>query len=949
MPGRPFAHFVLFALFVGLCPSAHAGDGPSGLAAFDLRVEYREAPLGIDSVTPRLGWKVHSSERAQRQTAYQILVASSPERLANDEGDLWDTGRVRSDETLHVVYDGVAMESRMRAFWKVRVWDRRGRASGWSAPSKWSVGLLKPSDWEANWIGHDVGYFKGDQFEELHLPPSPYLRTEFQAEKPVKRATLYVSALGLYEMRLNGQRVGDAYFTPGWTDYDKRVYYQTYDVTGMIQTGANALGAVLADGWYAGYVGYSLFVARDIERVRGYWGEHPALLAQLELEYEDGTRSVHSSQSSRHARLHGHLNEVWTATTGPLREADILMGESYDARLEADIKGWDRPAFDDSSWRPVRWRPPADGRLAAFPGVPVQIQEEIKPVSLREVKPGVFVYDLGKNFAGVVELRVTGPAGAKVRLRFAEMLHSDGTVMTDNLRAARATDFYTLKGGGEEVWRPQFTYHGFQYVEVTGYPGRPTLESIVGLRLNSSTPKTGEIRIEKDIDWGGTRGLVTQLFENIKTTQFANFFEVPTDCPQRDERLGWTGDAQVYVNSAAYIADVSAFFVKWLADLRDGQRWYGAYPTFVPKPFSRVFEYSPAWMDAGVIIPYYLFRHYGDTRLLRTQWDSMRRFMAFQKDAAGADFLRPGAGQNYGDWLAVGRQTGKDFLAAAYFGYDAKLMAEMARALGDEEAAAEYEALFRSIKSAFARAYIGADGKTADDTQTSYAVALAMDLYPEHLKEAGAARLAELVAENDGKLATGFLGVRHLLPVLSEFGYDDLAYGLLTETGYPSWGYEVVNGATSIWERWNSYTVEDGFLAAKMNSFSHYAFGSVAEWMFAEMGGIQPAEAGFKSFRIQPRIAAAPFDGVETTYDSIRGRIRSYWQKQGDHVRLQVTVPANTRAEVFVPAKDRRAVREGGLPATRAEGVKFRKMSGAYAVFEVGSGDYAFVSEAALN
>ena len=917
------------------------------LSATELRVEYRVNPLGIDIVDPRLSWIVESNLRSDKQTGYQILAASSPDLLAKNTGDLWDTGKRNSSATNQIVYQGKPLTSRAQIYWKVRVWDAQNNASSWSEPAFWSMGLLKYSDWEAHWIGLNVDHFVGDKYKNLHLPPSPYLRTEFNTRSAIKRATLYASAKGLLELRLNGKPVGDDYFMPGWTDYNRRIYYATYDVTQQLKNNsANVLGAILADGWYAGYVGYALFV-QDMQQAREFWGIRPALLAQLEIEYENGETQIISSISDRHRRSYPENKNVWKASLGPIIEADILMGQHYDARKE--LKGWDQAGYNDEEWEGVVWRSPAKGKLQAFPNVSVKALEELKPVSRTEPKPGVYVFDLGKNIAGVARLKVKGPAGTKVVLRFAEMLHQDGNIMTENLRKSRSTDTYILKGSGEEIWQPQFTYHGFQYVEVSGYPGVPGMDAVIGIRMNSDTPLVGDIRIEGDIEWGGQRGLTSQLFENIKTTQFANFFDVPTDCPQRDERMGWTGDAQVYARTASYVADVSAFFTKWVVDLRDAQSWYGAYPNFAPIPFTRVFHFAPAWMDAGIIVPYTTYQAYGDKRLLENHWDSMTRYMRFQIEAAGDDLLRPGGGHNFGDWLAVGHQTDKDYIASAYFAYGAKLMAAMAHDLNKHKEEIFYTKLFKDIKTAFVNKYIDDQGRINEHSQTAYGMALAMGLYPAELEANGAEQLATLVKENNNKLSTGFLGVRHLLPMLSKYGYHDLAYALLTQTEYPSWGYEVVNGATSIWERWNSFTVKDGFMDPQMNSFSHYAYGSVGEWMFSDMAGIESTTPGYGTIRIRPRIKAAPFKGVAASHKSIRGLIKSHWRKVNNDILLSVTVPANVTAEVIVPATSLSSVLEGEVQASKTEGIIKSVYHNGYASFKVGGGNYEFKSRGALT
>lgn len=955
-----FVHITLVLVISITHPSAQS---VGALKAIDLRIEYLDNPIGIDITEPRLSWIVTSNERAQNQSAYQILIASSPALLEKDTADLWDTGKVTSSETNHIEYSGKALKSRMQVYWKVRSWDKYDNASEWSDVATWSMGLLSFSDWEAAWIGYDIPAEELDLGKELELAPSPYLRTEFET-KPrgkVKRATIYASAMGVFELRLNGERVGDDYFTPGWTDYNKRIYYFTYDVTDQIEEGANAFGAILSDGWYAGYVGYGRTLKGIIDGERNFWGNKIGVRAQLEIEYENGetqtistisdlqrrTNPVQAFNPQSSEQMYIDNDNIWLASTGPLRETDILMGETFDARLENT--GWDKAGFDDSSWKPVKWRGNPHGVVEAYPGVPVQIQEELKAVTLTEPSPGTFIFDFGKNFAGVGRLKVKGQAGTKVTLRYGEMLHQDGSLMTENLREARSTDTYILKGDKEESWMPKFTYHGFQYIEVTGYPGTPEIDAITGVVINSSTPQVGKIEFEGDLNWGGKAPLISQLFENIKTTQFANFFDVPTDCPQRDERMGWTGDAHIYFRTSAYIADVSAFYTKWMRDVRDAQLPYGAYSNYAPMPFQHAFDYSPGWMDGGVILPYMLYRTYGDKRLLEEHWESMTRFMKFQRDAAGENYLRPQAGQNFGDWLVVGYNTDKNFIAAAYYAYDIHLMAEMAEALNKNEEAETYRALFSKVKEAFIKAYLLADGELTENSQTAYSMALVMNLYPKELEQRGADRLAELVKSNGNRLATGIAGVSHLLPILSKYGYEDVAYNLLMQTDYPSWGYSVVNGATSIWERWNSYTKEEGFMNPTMNSFSHYANGSVGEWMFSDIAGIDVNKPGYRQFEIKPLIEAAPFSAVSAEHKSINGMIKSAWKKNGNNVTINVTIPTNTTAEVYVPAVSVDAVTENGTDVIDAEGVKFNRVDGGYLVFDVLGGQYQFLSNEAFD
>lgn len=883
-----------------------------------LKCEYRVNPLGIDANPPRLSWILESSDRGQKQTAYRVLVASNEEKLKGNQGDLWDSKKISSDQSVHVVYAGHPLRSRMRCHWKTRVWDKDGKVSAWSQPALWSMGLLKRTDWKAKWICFDTAPFNEDP--ELHLPPSPYLRKEFKVNRKIRRATVYVSALGLFELFINGHRVGRDHFTPGWTNYRKRVYYLTYDVTDLLKDGDNAIGAILANGWYAGYVGFDP-MHKKRARDRAFYGQTPALLAQLEIECEDGKIQIVAT------------DENWKASTGPIRKTDILMGETYDARLE--MPGWDRPGFDDQAWKIVTLMDAAKCKIEAYPGVTVQVTQEIRPIEITKPKEGVYVLNMGQNFAGRVRLKVKGKAGTKVVLRFAEMLHKDGSIMTENLRRARCTDTYIFRGNGkDEIWEPRFTYHGFQYVELTGYPGKPDLGAITGIVLHSAAPVAGSFEC--------SNAVVNKLYSNITWTQRANFFDIPTDCPQRDERLGWTGDAQIYIRSATYNMDVAAFFKKWLVNLEDDQRPSGAFPDFAPLPYLQ-YEPSPGWMDAGVICPFTIYQVYGDTHVIEHHYEAMTKFMHFLLRTSN-DYLRSPRGHCWGDWLSIGGRTSNDLIATAYFAYDAKLMAEMAAAIGRMEDAQRYARLFDNIKTAFNKAYVSANGRIKGDTQTCYALALYMDLLPQALKEKAGARLVELIRERNWHLSTGFLGVKYLLPALTEEGYVDVAFRLLTNKTYPSWGYSIENGATTIWERWNSYKKGKGFQDSYMNSFNHYAFGSVCEWMFASMAGIDTDGAGFKRITIRPQPGGSGITYTKASYDSIYGRIATYWRVRDGKFLLDLTIPANTTATVYIPARDADSITEGGKPASKAEAVRFLRIGDGRAVFAVGSGRYRFMS-----
>jgi alpha-L-rhamnosidase len=719
--------------------------------------------------------------------------------------------------------------------------------------------------------------------------------------------------LGLYELHINGQRVGEDYFTPGWTDYTKRVYYQTYDITSLLVQGENAIGAILADGWYTGYLGFG--------RKREHYGSEPRLFAQLEIEYTDDTRQTIVTDKS------------WKANYGPHLEADFLMGEIYDARRQ--MSGWNMPGFDDVGWKPVAVGTELKPVIQSYPGVTVRQTQQIKSVKITEPEKGAYVFDMGQNFAGWVRLKVTGKAGTKVVLRFAEMLNPDGTIYTTNLREARCTDKYILSGKGEEIWEPGFTFHGFQYVEITGLPAKPSLDTITGIVVHSVTPPAGTFECSNP--------MVNQLQRNIVWGQRGNFIEIPTDCPQRDERLGWTGDAQIFVRTATYNMDVSAFFTKWLVDLEDAQTKEGAFPDVAPHKVAMGSGVA-AWGDAGVICPWTIYKVYDDKRVVEKHYESMKKWIAYLKKNS-KDLLRPAYG--YGDWVAVGSNTPKDVIATAYFAYSTRLVAKTAAVLGKDEDAKKYKALFRQIREAFNKAYVSEDGRIKGDTQTCYAMGIYFDLLAVDKRELAAKHLVDAIRKKNWHLSTGFVGLSYLLPALSQTDNLDVAYRLLNNETFPSWGYSIKNGATTIWERWDGWTEDKGFQDPGMNSFNHYAFGSVGRWMFGVVAGIDTDGPGYKRIIIDPQPGGG-FSYAKASYESIHGQVKSFWEIKDSRFTLKITIPANTTATVYVPAAKPESVAESGIPAAMSEGVKFLQMEAGKAVYEVGSGDYVFVSEGGI-
>ena len=824
------------------------------------------------------------------------------------------------------------------------------------------MGLLKDEDWQAEYISYrdDTPVFKDTA--QLFLPPARQYRKGFKAkESAVTRATIYATALGIYELHVNGQRVGDAWFAPGWTDYRQRAYYQTFDVTSLVKAGDNALGAWVADGWYSGYVGFGLLTGIGTEHIGRYtYGKTPSIMAQLELEYADGTRELVTTDKS------------WKVTgAGPIQEADLLMGERYDARQE--IPGWAQAGFDDSQWeaaiaasenghpqttfyefqnpQSAEGGPQIQGReidlgfhrpkLEAFPGLPVRVTEEITPIAVTASESGPTIYNLGQNIAGSIRLEVRGSAGQVIQLRYGEMLYPDGRLMTENLRKARATDHYVLKGDPNgEIYTPRFTFHGFQYVELTlaGTEKLAAPPKVTGLVLHSDTPLVSSFECSDP--------MANRLFKNVVYTQRANFIDLPTDCPQRDERMGWTGDAQVYVGTAAFNADVAAFYTKWLRELMESQRPSGAFPGYAPFPFQHGWDFGTAWADAGVICPWTIWQAYGDTRIIEVCWEPMTKFLQWRKNTSRQD-LGVVHGNEWGDWLAQGAATPLDYIDTIYFAISSRMMAEMAAAIAKNDEAAAYRDQFARIQVAFNKKYVRDDGSLSVDTQTAYALALFADLIPEPLRMRTGQKLADMIRKNGTRMSTGFLGTRPLLPVLSSVGQHDLAVFLFQSREFPSWGYEVEQGATTIWERWDSYTKEDGFGRhnAAMNSFSHYSFGAVCEWMFRTLAGIQSDGTGYRKIIIRPtppspgsNAERKPIDWVKSSYKCVQGQIVSSWRVTEQQFDLDVTIPANTTATIYLPAHDANRVREGGKPLAQAQGVKFVRMEGDRAVLAVGFG-----------
>ena len=793
---------------------------------------------------------------------------------------------------------------------QVVVSDRLWKAAD-KAAEGWTTKDFNDKDWKsaAEIAVYGKGVWGNIDSKNVSSPASLLRKSVKLAPKAVSSARLFVTALGLYEMRLNGRRVGDYILAPEWTDYDKRVRYQVYEVTDMLQPGDNAVAAMLANGWYSGRIGNGGFQK---------WGKTPAILAQLEIKYADGEVVKIAT------------DESWKVHASPITSTDFMLGESYDAGLE--IPGWDKPGFDDGKWAATKVRE-EKRRLEAQVTQPVRQTDELKPKSLMEPMPGRWTFDLGQNMVGVVRIKVSAAAGTKIVIRHAEMLNPDGTLYTINLRSAPSVDTYICKGGGNEVWQPKFTFHGFRYVEITGLATKPSLDDVTGIVIGSDIPRVGSFECSDS--------RINQLQSNIWWSQRGNYLSIPTDCPQRDERLGWMGDAHVFIRTGTYNADIAAFFTKWLVDVDDGQSADGAFSDVNPNTMGG--KGVPAWADAGVICPWTIYQVYGDKRILEQHLPAMTRWVEWCRTHS-TDLIRDkDRGSDYGDWLSIGANTPKDLIGTAYFAYSTHLLAKSYKAVGKNEEAAKYEQLFNDIKAAFNKRYVSADGRIQGNTQCCYAMALKFELLPEDLRAKAAQYLEEDIRAKGDRLSTGFVGVSYLLPVLTNAKKIDTAFKLLMQDAFPSWLFSVKHGATTIWERWDGWTPEKGFQTPSMNSFNHYSLGSCGEWLYATVAGIglDPDKPGFSHTIIHPHVGGGLTSaGAELV--SMHGKIASAWTIKDGVFTLKVTIPVNTSATVFLPTTDAQSITESGKPAANAEGVKFLRIEGENAVYEIGSGSYVF-------
>jgi alpha-L-rhamnosidase len=874
-----------------------------------LTVNGRALPLGIAADDVSFAWSMNHETRGAAQSAYRIRVGT-----AEDRGDVWDSGVVQSDRQIDLTLPAqIPLAPATRYYWQVKVRDNHGVESPWSTAAWFETGLLSAADWNgAAWIGAKPG----------PQVSAPLLRGRFSVAKKIRSARVYASALGLYELTLNGRKVGDQFLAPGWTDYQRRIQSQTYDVTGLVHPGANILGAALADGWFAGKVGLNW---------KHVYGETPALIVKIKVTYVDGTTAWFSTGAD------------WKYAPGPRRVADLQDGESYDAGLEQP--GWDTTAFDDSSWMPATVVTADSSKLVPQPDEPIRTLRELAVRERTQPAPGEFVYDLGQNMVGVARVRLTGKKGQTARIRYAEVLYLQGErrgrLYTDNFRTAKVTDTYTFARDETVTFEPVFTQHGFRYVEITGLDTPPEAGDVHGIVRGSDSPDIGDLRL--------SHPMLDQLVRNIRWGQRGNFVSIPTDTPARDERLGWTGDISVFAPTASRYQDTRAFLSKWMDDVRDCQRANGNIPAVVPQPRREFDETGVGWSDAFITVPYAVWRATGDTRIIRRNWDAMRRFYAFVHASATKDgnLVEEGRSSWFsGDWLNLEKVKRLDehrVIATAYFAEDTRMMAEMAATLGESAQAAEWFALVPRIHEAFVTAFSQPDGTLYTGTQTVYSMALGMNLISDPERRARTIdRFVEKLAADRYHLRTGFLGTPWLLPALTAIGRDDLALRLLLNEDYPSWGFEISMGATTMWERWNSIRADGNFGPVDMNSFNHYAYGAVADWMFAHLGGIQIIEPGYKKVRIAPLAGRGGLTEAQGSVRTPYGLISSAWKQTDGRLELSVVIPANTSAEIVIPTTNATAVFEGDTPAAKAPGIQAEPFLADRLILHVGSGRYQF-------
>lgn len=887
---------------------------------FNLRCEYLENPIEIDVQSPRFSWILEHEQRNQSQSAYLLIISSEQDLSNKEEGDIWSSGKILSHSSVNIEYNGRPLKSNSMYYWRVKWWDKDDSESNFSEISSFGTALLNISDWKAKWISRKelvdiktrktLQYKSGgkDLFGRLKEVNAIYLRKEFNIEKPIKRAKLYICGLGFYQLRLNGIKIGDRILDPAQTDYNKIALYSTYDITNNLHEN-NAIGVILGNGRCVEHYGYNF----------------PKLIVQIQIQYLDETSEIQCT------------DESWKVSSGPILENGIYYGEKYDARLE--IPGWDNPSFEDSAWDNVSV---VEGyNLASQLMQPIQITKIMLPQKIESPQPGLYIYDFGQNYTGFVRLKVRGPRGSRVTIRFAEILKEDGTLNTATNRSALATEIYILKGEGEELYQPHFTYHGFRYVEVTGFPGVPSNDAIEGYFFHSNVPKGGNFFCSND--------LINKIHSNIIWGQLSNLMSIPTDCPQRNERHGWMGDAQLVSEEAIYNFDMARFYTKYLRDIKLSQKENGSLSDVVP-PYWPIYPADPAWGSAYITIAWYLYWYYNDIRILKEHYESLKHYI---------DFLHANAKENilslckYGDWCPpmtiVSKTTPMDLISTWYYYHDTLLYSKIAQILGNGEDYTYYSERAHEIKEAFNREfllrtykYIKVSFTDGAISQTSNALPLYLNMVPENKAKSILNFLIEAIKGHyDYHINTGIVGTRYIFEVLSDNGYPEIAYKMITQKSFPGYGYMIREGATTLWERWEKLE------SSGMNSHNHIMAGSVDTWFYKELGGIKSLEQGWNRLQIKPFIPN-DMNYATASINTIKGRIYSAWEKIDNKLVMTFEIPVGCNAETWVPIKDKKNnIKEGdsiiwkdGEKKMVNSSIQIKELKENYVILSLGSGYY---------
>jgi alpha-L-rhamnosidase len=887
----------------------------------NLRCEMLTNPEGIDAVNPRLSWVITSTQRGVIQLSYQILVASSLDDLAKDNGDVWNSGKVESRQSVLVQYAGKDLLSGTKYYWKVKVVTNKGESS-WSYPATWSMGLLKAADWKAKWIGLDKA-FPWDSVTMHSRLSARYFRKEFTSKTQVKRATVFISGLGLYELYINGKRIGDDVLAPGTTDYEKSVLYNTFDVTGQVMQGPNAIATVLGNGRY-----FNMRQKYKPNKIKTFG--FPKMLLQLDIEYTNGTHETIVSDNT------------WKVTAdGPIRSNNEWDGEEYDATRE--IPAWNMVGFNDSKWLKAELVKNPGDKLVAQMNPNMKVMESIKPVAISKLNADTFILDMGQNMVGWVKITAKGEKNKRVKLRFAETLDKSGHIYLENIRSALVTDIYTMKGEGSETWEPSFVYHGFRYVEVTGYPGTPTLDDFQGKIVYDEMQTTGTFE--------SSNKLLNQIFKNAYWGIRGNYKGMPIDCPQRDERQPWLGDRATGSRGESFIFDNATLYAKWLDDIEQSQKSDGQIPDMSPPFYMIYYSDNVTWPGTYLMIANMLYEQFGDSRSIARHYDSMKKWMTYMREKYMKDYIV--TKDKYGDWCVPPeskelihsrdstRQTNGELIATAYYYYLSNLMQRFAQISGNTKDVDEYAAISTKIKNAFNAKFLSVKTKRyGNNTVTANLLPLYFGMVPDSLKSSVFENIMGRIKDNDYHLSTGVIGTQWLMRGLSENGRAEVAYRIATNTDYPSWGYMVENGATTIWELWNGNTA-----SPKMNSHNHVMLlGDVMTWYYENLAGIKSGKPGFKQVVMKPEMVDG-LNSVKASFQSVHGTINSQWRNQPEMFSWKISIPANTSALVYVPANDESDVMENNASASQQEGVRFIRMEGKRAVFEVGSGNYEFTSQ----